>query len=122
MEARSSRGTPIATAEDLAYWRRGHISLDAMRKPLSSSLTASCMPAMLQNHIRGLIASQPTIAQTSYPIGVATVGPQCAPDSVPSSTTLAKPDGEWIKISRAIAGADETTQAWASTGMPSKKV
>lgn len=86
------------------------------------SLTAACLRAMLENHILCLIASQPTIAQTSFPIGVSIGSPQFGADSVPSSTALAEPDGEWIKMSRAIAAADETTQAWASTSIPSKKV
>lgn len=71
-----------------------------------------------------LMAAPVAFAQTACPGGVAPGSPQCGPDSGTSrGAAPAAPrwTGEWIKTWGAIAHADNTAQAWASTGMLSKR-
>ncbi|WDM77337.1 DUF4189 domain-containing protein [Xanthomonas cucurbitae] len=64
-------------------------------------------------------------AQTACPVGVAPGSPQCGPDSGTSRGELPpappRPTGEWLKTWGAIASAEGTSQAWASTGMMSEE-
>ncbi|MBV6843604.1 DUF4189 domain-containing protein [Xanthomonas axonopodis] len=63
-------------------------------------------------------------AQTACPVGVAPGSPQCGSDSGTSrgDTPLPppRPTGEWIKTWGAIANAEDSSEAWASTGKFSK--
>ncbi|ENZ95728.1 DUF4189 domain-containing protein [Xanthomonas fragariae] len=64
-------------------------------------------------------------AQTSCPVGVAPGSPQCGPDSGTSRGDSPmpppRPIGEWIKTWGAIVNAEDSSEAWASTGKTSKK-
>ncbi|MCD5979792.1 DUF4189 domain-containing protein [Pseudomonas quasicaspiana] len=69
-----------------------------------------------------LLASHSVFGQTACPAGVAPGSPQCGPDSGTSRGEPPAPryTGEWIKTWGAIASADNSDEAWASTGMLSK--
>ena len=71
-----------------------------------------------------LLAAPLAFAQTACPGGVAPGSPQCGPDAGTSRgapPAPPRPTGEWIKTWGAIAHADNTNEAWASTGMLSKE-
>ncbi|MCC4635326.1 DUF4189 domain-containing protein [Xanthomonas dyei] len=63
-------------------------------------------------------------AQTACPVGVAPGSPQCGSDSGTSRGDVplppARPTGEWIKTWGAIVNAEDSSEAWASTGKLSK--
>lgn len=71
-----------------------------------------------------LLASHSAFGQTACPAGVAPGSPQCGPDSGTSRSEPPAPryTGEWIKTWGAIASADNSNEAWASTGMLSKEL